>query len=178
MLIRHGDQDAATALYERYARRVLGLVESQLGAKMRANMEAEDVVQSVFRSIFQGVQAGNYDAPPGSTLWNLLAVVAVHKLRRRANHLSALRRDANRNVALDHTNQDALIDSASLEFFQLTVRETIERLSELDQQILSLRMENNTLDEICAIVGKSKRTIERRLQHIRNHLSEILLKDD
>ena len=58
--VKNGDQEAAHVLYQRYARRVFGLVDSKLGAKLRTTTDAEDVVQSVFRSMFRGVQTGTY----------------------------------------------------------------------------------------------------------------------
>lgn len=94
--MKDGDQDAAHVLYKRYVQRVFGLVDSKLGVKLRASTEAEDIVQSVFRSMFRGVQEGNYEVEPGSTLWNLLAVISLSKLRRRALHQNAQRRDSER----------------------------------------------------------------------------------
>ena len=57
--VKDGDQDAAHVLYKRYAQRVFGLVDSKLGAKLRASTDAEDIVQSVFRSMFRGVLVGS-----------------------------------------------------------------------------------------------------------------------
>ena len=178
VLVRSGDEDAAKALYERYARRVFGLVESKLGDRLRAITETEDVVQSVFKSMFRGVQSGNYDAPPGATLWNLLAVIAVHKLRRRANHASAQRRDANRNVSLESMIEGLSSDQSSIEFLEICVRETLEVLRQVDREILSLRIQGNTVDEISEAIGRSRRTIERSLQKSRERLASLLLDED
>ncbi len=178
VLVRGGDEDAATTLYERYARRVFGLVESQLGDRLRASTEPEDIVQSVFKSMFRGVQAGHYDAPPGTTLWNLLAVIAVHKLRRKAVHLSAQRRDAKRNVPLEVLEDGLALDQSSLEFLEITVRETLELLRPLDREILSLRIQQYTVDEISVETGRSRRTVERSLQRSREQLASLLLDEE
>ena len=174
--MRGGDEEAAAALYERYARRVFGLVESKLGARLRASTEPEDVVQSVFKSMFRGVQSGHYDAPPGTTLWNLLAVIAVHKLRRKANHFSAQCRDSKRNISLD-TIDGISLDQSSMEFLEVTVRETLEMLRPLDREILSLRIQRYTVDEISEQTGRTRRTVERSLQRSREQLSGLLLDD-
>lgn len=163
-------------LYDRYARRVFGLVESKLGARLRASTEPEDVVQSVFKSMFRGVQSGHYDAPPGTTLWNLLAVIAVHKLRRKAVHYAAQCRDSKRNVSLEVVDGVSL-DESSLEFLEMTLRETLETLRPLDREILSLRIERYTVDEISDQTGRSRRTVERSLQRSREQLSSLLLDD-
>ncbi len=175
VLVRGGDEDAATTLYQRYARRVFGLVESQLGERLRSSTEPEDLVQSVFKSMFRGVQAGHYDAPPGTTLWNLLAVIAVHKLRSKAVHHRAQRRDIARNVPLEKLGEGVSVDQSSVEFLEITVRETLELLRPLDREILSLRIQRYTVDEISEKSGRSRRTVERSLQRSREQLADLLL---
>jgi RNA polymerase sigma factor (sigma-70 family) len=178
VMVRDGDEDAANVLYERYARRVLGLVEAKLGARLRSTTEPEDVVQSVFKSMFRGVQSGNYDAPPGSTMWNLLAVIAVNKLRRRAVHQSAQRRDISRLVSIETVEAGDVIDESSVEFLQICVRETLGLLRSLDREIVSLRIQGHAVDEISEITGRSRRTVERCLQKSRKQLASLLLEDE
>ena len=86
MAVRSGDDRSVTELYDRYARRVFALVDSQMSDWLRSVTEPEDIVQSVFKSMFRGLQGGHFEAPPGNTLWSLIAVVAVRKTRRRATH--------------------------------------------------------------------------------------------
>jgi RNA polymerase sigma-70 factor (ECF subfamily) len=176
-MVRDGDEDAAGILYERYARRVLGLVESKLGARLRAATEPEDVVQSVFKSMFRGVQAGHYDAPPGATLWSLLAVISVNKLRRRGSHHSAKCRDIARVVSLDALVEAEAIDDSSIEFLQICLQETLEMLRPRDREILSLRIRGHTIDEISEITNRSCRTVERCLHKSREQLASLLLEE-
>ncbi len=178
LMIKDGDESAANALYHRYARRVFGLVESKLGAKLRATTEPEDVVQSVFKSIFRGMQSGNYDAPPGSTLWNLLAVIAVNKLRRRGTHQTAQRRDISRTTSLELVDETTLVDSSSLEFLEICVHEILQSLRPLDREILSLRMDGYQVHEISERTKRTLRTVERSLQRSRERLAILLLEDD
>ncbi len=63
---------------------------------LRAQTEPEDIVQSVFKSVFRGMNTGNYDAPQGGTLWHLMAVIAVHKVRRNARRGTYALRDIRR----------------------------------------------------------------------------------
>ena len=175
--VRDGDERAATALYDRYARRVFGLVRSKLGQRLASMTEPEDIVQSVFRSVFRGVQAGNYDAPPGETLWNLLAVIAVRKLSSKANHHAAQRRDASRNVPLDPSTDgvDLAVEQASAEFFELCIKESLEMLRPLHRKILALRIQGHSIDEISQKTGRARRTVERSLQTSRQQLADYLL---
>lgn len=176
-MVRDGDEDAAAILYERYARRIFGLVRSNFGEKLSAATEPEDIVQSVFRSVFRGMQSGHYDAPPGSTLWNLMAVIAMNKLRSKASHHQAQRRDSNRNVPLESTSSLDLLssDQSSSEFFEVCVRETLEFLRPLDREILTLRIQGHPVDDISEMVRRSCRSVERSLQNSRQQLATLLL---
>jgi len=176
--VKGGDEDAAHVLYERYVQRVFGLVDSKLGAKLRATTDAEDIVQSVFRSMFRGVQAGNYEVEPGSTLWNLLAVISLTKLRRKAHHQTAQRRDVDRLVSLQTVAGGEAIDASTDEFLNICVRETMQKLRPADRQILVLRIQGFTLIEISEQTSLSCRTIARRLRTSRKHLASLLLEDE
>ena len=175
--VKDGDQDAAHVLYKRYVQRVFGLVDSKLGAKLRATTDAEDIVQSVFRSMFRGVQAGNYEVEPGSTLWNLLAVISLTKLRRRAHHQTAQRRDVDRLVSLQTVADGEAMDMSTDEFLEICVRETMQKLRPSDRKILLLRIQGFTLTEISEQTSLSCRTIARRLRTSRKHLASLLLED-
>lgn len=177
LMIRDGDDAAAALLYHRYAHRVLSLVQSRMSERLRSKTEPEDIVQSAFRSIFRGVRTGHYDAPEGSALWNLLAVIAVNKLRRHANRLFANRRDASREVALDSCDAALGVDQRSIEILEMTIRETLEQMRPLDAEVLSLRLRRYSVEEISERTGHSKRMVERSLQKSRVRLSDVLLRD-
>lgn len=179
VMVRGGDEGAAEVLYDRYARRVFGLVRSKLGTRLSAMTEPEDIVQSVFKSMFRGMQSGNYDAPPGTTLWNLLAVIAVRKLSNKASHHAAQRRDSSRNVSLEVETDglESAIEMASAEFFEICMQEALDMLRPIHRTILSLRIQGHSIDEIRDITGRSRRTVERSLQKSREQLADSLLDD-
>ncbi len=60
--IQAGEEEAATEIYNRYAKRILGLVSHQMADRLHLEIQPEDIVQSVFKSIFRGVTSGGYDA--------------------------------------------------------------------------------------------------------------------
>ncbi|OYP28317.1 RNA polymerase sigma factor [Rhodopirellula sp. MGV] len=177
--VRDGNEQAASILYDRYARRVFGLVRSKIGTKIGVVTEPEDIVQSVFKSVFRGMQSGNYDAPPGSTLWNLLAVIAVRKLTNQANHHTRQRRDISRNVSLEAASDGIKdsIDQTSMEFLEICIRESLESLRPIDREILTLRIAGHSIEEIHQKTNRSRRTIERSLQRSREQLAEQLLSE-
>jgi RNA polymerase sigma-70 factor (ECF subfamily) len=137
--------------------------------------EPEDIVQSIFRSMFRGVQGKSYDAPPGDTLWNLLAVIAVRKTRRRATHHRAERRDARRTVPLDSVDENAALDPSQYQHLELDLRDVVNSLRESDRAILLARIQGHTVEEIGCKIGRTSRTVERSLQRIRRQLADHLL---
>ncbi len=177
-LVRGGNENAASELYGRYARRLFGLVEAKMGDQLRKQTTPEDIVQSVFKSVFRGVKSGHYDAPPGETLWNLMAIVAVHKLSRTAEHHSAKRRDDSRNIPLSSLEETVLSESFPAELLEMSVRETLGAMRPIDQDIFKLRLKQHTVDEISELTGRSRRTVERSLQNSREMLVRMFLDDE
>src|SRR3954463_5467181 len=93
---RSGNEEAATALYRRYAQRLRGLARAQLSAELARHVPVDDIVQSVFASFFRGVNQTLYDVPAGEELWKLLLVIALHKIRAKGNYHHRARRDTRR----------------------------------------------------------------------------------
>src|SRR5687768_13844274 len=79
--LRGGCQDAATALYIRYAHRLRALVKAQCSTALSRRVEPDDIVQSVFHRFFKRVCLGHYDVPDGEELWGLFLVMALNKVR-------------------------------------------------------------------------------------------------
>lgn len=175
--IKEGDDRAAELLYRRYSSRLHGLADRQISSGLKPVVGPEDIVQSAFRSLFRGVNSGSYDAPESGSLWSLLAVIAIHKIRRKASR--------NRSVtAVAESQQDNeasllpdVAGSLSQEQVEMSIREAIEGLQPLEQLVVEHRMQGLTVEEISDKLDRSCRTIERMLQRIREKLSELLETD-
>lgn len=176
--VRSGDELAATELYERYAARVFGLVKSQMADALRAQTEPEDIVQSVFKSVFRGMSAGSYDAPQGGTLWQLMAVIAVNKVRRNARRRLCESRDARRNAYVENLDQAIVADGQSFTAMESAMAETFECLQPAEREAVVLRVKGYSIEEIATQLNKSRRTIERLLQHARTTLTQELCQED
>jgi RNA polymerase sigma-70 factor (ECF subfamily) len=171
--VRSGDETAATALYHRYAGRVFGLVQKQMAEHLKSQVEPEDVVQSIFRSVFRGVNSAGYDAPAGGTLWHLIAVLAVHKVRKNGRRRSAAKRDSRRTESFEIAGQ-AEQAAASPEEIEVAIRELVETLTPEEQEVVRLRVQSFTVEEIAERLNKSRRTTERLLQSARTELAKLL----
>jgi RNA polymerase sigma-70 factor, ECF subfamily len=166
---RGGQVDAATELYSRYATRLLALAKSRTGAELGQSVDPEDVVQSVFRTFFRRAAEGSYQVPNGDTLWKLLMVIALNKIRSLADYHRAGKRDMRRTQPMLGT-LPADHEQESLNILQITIAELTSQLHESHQQIIRMRIEGYGVDEIATKVQRSKRTTERVLQAFREQL--------
>jgi len=175
--LRDGDESAASDLYRRYSGRLLGLADRQMSAGIRRTHEPDDIVQSAFRSLFRGVSAGSYDAPEGNSLWSLLAVIAIHKVRRKASRDRSVKATSFIQPDGESSSSQQVPDAISEQQFESSMNEAIEFLQPQEKEIVGLRVQGFTVEEISNRVGRSCRTVERTLQRIREKLSEKLADD-
>lgn len=171
---RHGNQDAATQLYVRYAQRLRALAQAQCSAELARRVDVDDIVQSVFGSFFRRASQGCYEVPAGEELWKLLLVIALHKIRDQGSFHRAQRRDVRRTAggeALDQTVPDGQAECA---FLEAVVHEALEKLPTLTRRVVELRMEGYEVAEIARAADRSKRTVERVLQEARSTLGALL----
>ena len=175
---REGDQDAATRLYVRYAKRLNSLVEKQCSAELARWLEAEDIVQSVFVSFFRRARQGYYDVPDGEELWKLLLVLALHKIRDKSDYYHAAKRDVHRTFGGEgarrwlETRADA--ERSGYDHLERTIGEILEALPPRYRVMVELRVEGYEVAEVARRTGRSRRTVERILQEARLKLGELL----
>jgi RNA polymerase sigma-70 factor (ECF subfamily) len=169
---RKGNEEAARAIYRRYASRLRALVTSQCGAELRARFDPDDIVQSVFRTFFQGVKESGYDVPQGQQLWGLLFVMALHKIRNHASFHRAAKRDVGLTRGGDCLAAHELTsDEGSLTFLQLLIEDELKGYPDVNRQIVRMRIEGYDIMETVRATGRSRRTVERVLQEFRKQLS-------
>ena len=174
---RAGEDQAATELFERFAKRLASLVQSRLSKKLARRLDAEDVVLSAYRSFFVRARAGRFAIDEAGDLWRLLAQITLNKLYRSAEWNNAARRTPDResgNMA-DLANQ--AIDAAASPELDVVVADQLEhlmsQLTEATCRVLELRLQGHDVDEIAAFVGRSPRTIRRQLEIIRATFTKI-----
>src|SRR5437660_12419450 len=105
--LRTGDDTLANELFQRFARRLIGLARSHLDSHLRQKVDPEDVVQSVYKSFFRRLEAEQIETPSWDSLWYLLTVMTLRKSAKQAEHLHAAKRDARREVSLNAGPTDA-----------------------------------------------------------------------
>jgi RNA polymerase sigma-70 factor (ECF subfamily) len=175
---RSGEEDAATALYLRYAERLRALAASQCSSELARRVDPEDIVQSVFRTFFRRATRGDYNVPDGEELWKLFLVIALNKIRAMGAFHRAAKRDVRLSAggeALDHAAQAASTpDETAFIVLKLVIEEAVASLPEPQRRIVELRIEEHEVAEIARQTQRSKRTVERVLQQFRAKLASIL----
>lgn len=168
---RKGEDDAATALYLRYAKQLQSIAEGETSAQMAVRVDPEGIVQSVFRTFFRRVDQGQYDISDPGELWKLLLVMALNKVRATAKSHRAVKRDVSRTVSLEHSSEAAQDNDQALAVLKMTIAEIVENLPTNDRQIIMMRMEGHEVQDIARECGRSKRSVERILQKFRMRLA-------
>src|SRR5947209_7606421 len=139
---RHGDQDAARVLYQRYAERLRALARSQSSPDLAGRVDDDDIVQSVFGSFFRRVTHGSYDVPDGEELWNLFLVITLNKIRAKGNYFRARKRDVRRNLGAEVPEADpaaAAPDDLAFAELQAVIRDLLAGLPPKSAEIVELR---------------------------------------
>jgi RNA polymerase sigma-70 factor (ECF subfamily) len=175
---RKGEEDAATALYVRYAKRLQALAKAQTSPDLAGRFDPEDVVQSVFLTFFRRAFKGYYEVPHGEELWQLLLIIALNKVRTLGVHHRAKKRDVTQTHGSDHlqalAGKQAQSDDMSMQMLRISIDEVLADLTESQQQTVELRIEGHDVATIAKQTGRSKRTVERILQMFRVRLTELV----
>jgi len=168
-----GDDQAATAVFERYVERLTRLARSRLAAKLAARIDPEDIVLSAYRSFFVAARQGRFEVQRGGDLWQLLVEITLHKLYRSAEHHLAKRRSVEREQRAGETSHTSL----SLAGREPTPEEALaaadelqtilEQLSERGRLVIELRLQGYEHEEIAERLGCNERTVRRHLNEAR-----------
>ncbi len=172
---RTGEPDAATELYVRYADRLQALAQAQTSEQLSSRFDPEDVVQSVFRTFFRRASEGLYDVPPGEQLWQLLLVLALNKVRALGVHHRAQKRDVGRTAGSPGLDAyRGARDETPMHVLSMVIDEVVGELPEIQQQMIQLRIEGHEVSQIAERTQRSKRSVERVLQKLRQRLSDLI----
>ena len=170
--LRRGEQDAATRLYAAYAERIRGVIIGRYAGVLASRLDPDDVMQSTFRVFIQAMRRGMYSVPDADSLWNLLAAIALNKLRTAISFHQAARRDVRA------TGQ--LLGPEAVEVFlrpgQMdgTICEILEQLPTSCRFVAQFRLDGYEVAEIATKLALSKRSVERLLQRCRERLRVLL----
>jgi DNA-directed RNA polymerase specialized sigma24 family protein len=189
--LRNADKAAAQKLWNHFASRLYEMGRKKLRPETRRVYDEEDAAQSAFHSVCAGIAGGRFpDLHDRDSLWNLLLAITARKVADRQRHDRQLRRDVRRNLP-DAVFTQSGTDSAPAAVDVLVSREPTPALvaefvetceflfKSLNdpalEQVVLLRMDGYTDEEIARRLKWSRRTVQRRLEIIRRHCNRLEL---
>lgn len=181
--VREGNPQAADVLFDRYVERLIRLVRTKISAKLARRFDAEDVVQSVYRSFFTKLREGRFELSESGDLWRLLAAISINKVLFRARHHNQKKRDVSQEESVGDGSSvcgvpfSAVQQEPTPEQAAMLTEELDRELADytpLQREIVQLRLQGHTVEEIADTVKRTRRTVQRTLEKFRTSLEEQL----
>jgi RNA polymerase sigma-70 factor (ECF subfamily) len=173
--LEKGDEAGARELFDRFARLLIARARQRMAPRVQQKVDPEDIVQSAFKSFFRRQADGKFTFENWESLWGLLLQITIRKCNRWSERLAAQRRNVGAESPLsaddasDRRDDPAGHEPAPLEVAILT--ETLDalktRLDPIEWDILTLRLDENSVPEISRMVSRSERTVARTLRRVR-----------
>ncbi len=183
-----GESDALEKLWVRYSDRLVELARLRLVDAPKQLGDEQDVVNSVFHSLCRGAQAGRFQGLRSrDELWWLLLAITKRKLVDHIRRETAEKRGSGRvateaNLAGSGGGSsgfrlDQLVDAEPTPDLVAALSEEWVRLlatlrDERTRQVVTLRVEGYTVQEIADQLGIGKRSVERKLDLVRKRWTE------
>jgi DNA-directed RNA polymerase specialized sigma24 family protein len=184
--LKHGDHAAAQQLWESYFQRVVGVARKKLQGAVLHTSDPEDVALSAIASFCRGAERGRFpQLLDRHDLWRLLVVITARKAIRQLEYEGAQKRNppaAAPGVSPDGTEEadiDQFLSREPTPEFVVSMAEEYQRLlgrlgNQLLRSVAEWKTEGLTNEEIADKLGRTPRSVERKLQVIRSLLEEEL----
>lgn len=169
--VREGSQEAAVQLLQEHGPLLLAVVRRNLDRRLRAKFDSVDFVQTIWASFFaRAAKQERFETP--ANLAAFLTQMARHKLA--SEHRRRFRTakfTIDREASLDPAIRDGLPGSGPTPSQVVIAKEVWEQLVAGQppryRQIVELRIEGLTLEEIGDRLQINERTVRRVLAHLR-----------
>jgi RNA polymerase sigma-70 factor (ECF subfamily) len=177
---REGDQEAIRSFVGRFEGEVRMMVRGRLPRRLRAQFDSMDFVQAVWQSFFSDLKSGPKEFENSRHLRGFLAGVARNKvfeqdrrLTRTAKYAIAREeplyvRRGDREVARDLPAHDPT-PSQNVQASDRLALLTAGR-PEREVEILRLRQDGLTVDDIAARLGVNEKTVRRAIEAARDRM--------
>jgi RNA polymerase sigma factor (sigma-70 family) len=161
--VKAGDQNAFTALFDKYRRRLAILIHYKLSDDLRNTLEVDDLLQETFLRAFRDIERFTYRSPGSFLRW--LASIADHVVIDAARTHGRLRRagEAVRFRSLSNPGGPEPVDTKTPSRIlgqQQAVDALLARLDALSaeyrQVILMAKMEGLSTLEMAERLGRSR----------------------
>jgi RNA polymerase sigma-70 factor, ECF subfamily len=178
-----GQPWAYEEFWSRYGKRLEAVTAKHFPAGLHRRLEPEDIVQSTCRSFFTRMVDGRLSVADADGLWGLLCAITLNKTRMKQRFHLAKRRALNRESdphspsnASEPNFEPSGADSAPDEPMMFTeqLEQTMALLDPIEREVLQLKLEDFTHEEIAEKIHRSDRTIRRVVVRIQEKLRGTL----
>ena len=186
--MRDGDEQAAEIIWREYFGRLVRYARRKLDGVPRRAVDEEDVALSAMFSFCRGMEAGRFEkVDDREDLWKLLVTITARKACGKRRHEFAGKRDARRTrdegafVRLDGSQErnvgiEVLAVEPTPELADMVVASCHELLDCLDEKgrlVAIWTLEGHSTSEIALKLGCVNRTVQRKLERIRDKWSRM-----
>jgi RNA polymerase sigma factor (sigma-70 family) len=177
--LRDGDPQQVQEFCARYGELLHRLAEKHLGEGLRRRVGPEDVVQSACRTFLRRARGGEFHLADSAALWRLLCAITLTKIREQARfHLR-------RKRGLDQEVQPVSGDASRVGFdpvdpnpspaeaaeFADQFQQLLAGMDDEERQVVDLKLQEHTNDEVAQRLGCSERTVRRILKRVQARLT-------
>jgi RNA polymerase sigma-70 factor (ECF subfamily) len=174
--LRASDEEAAKRVFQQFAQRLIALARSRLDDRLRRKVDPEDILQSVFKSFFCRQAQGEFELDSWESLWSLLSVITVRKCGRWRRYFHAERR----NLQAEISSWEVFADEPTPEEAAIlteTLEQVMRGLEGSEREMVMLSLQGYTVAEISDQVDRTRRTVQRVLQRVRQRLERLQAQD-
>ena len=185
---KEGTADAQQKIWEHFYKRLIGFARTKLREGSKRMADEDDVVTDAFNAFFSGVQEGRFPKlNDRHDLWQILVMLTARKsadlMRAQLRQKRGAGEVRGESIFLKVSSSAETVELPSFENiagddlsagFALEVADNFERLlsmlpDETLRDIALWKMEGLLNDEIAAKIGTTCRTVERKLNLIRQY---------
>ena len=178
--LRAGDPQVSQEVFDRYGDVLQRMAARRMPPKLRRRIDPDDVAQSALRTFFRRAAAGQFQLADFESLWQLLCAITLTKVREQARFQLRQKRGLTREeepAVRDDQNTAGLQPVAAAPTpaeaaeFADQFEQLFASLDAEEQQVLLLKLQDLTHDEVAAEMGSSERTVRRILKRIQSRLT-------
>ena len=174
--LRRGDELIVGEFWDQYGPLLLKVAENNLAENLRRRVGPEDVVQSACRTFLRRAKGGQFQLEGTEGLWRLLCAITLTKIREQARYHRRHKRSMDQETNVDAAD----VSGGGLTASGPTPQEAAEfaeqyqkLLADLDpeeREMLELKLQDMTQEEIAARLGCTDRTVRRILKRLQSRL--------
>jgi RNA polymerase sigma factor (sigma-70 family) len=182
--LRDGDEQVLHEFWKQYGDSLYEVADKHLAAGMRRRLGPEDVVQSACRTFLRRARVGQFQLPDSESLWRLLCAITLNKIREQTRFHMRQKRglDQEQRGAVPARDDSAAgfepaapgPTPAQAAEFADQLHLLLASLEEEERQILELKLQDCTNEEVAEKLGSSERTVRRVMKRLQARLSRDL----